>query len=412
MDYSDYSAGLDYNYSDINNTRDYYYSGFPGGAMPGFLTLLVGISVSAILGNSLVIIAIVVSKRLHDAPSYLLLSLAVTDLLTGAVCIPVTMINLMRDQSLSDAVCSMNKRLGIVLFLVSVLHLIAINTERYIALSRPLHYPTIVTTPRIILLVITIWVIGVVPTAVYLTVSNTAEDYCMTNLLYGWRIFLFLMVFYFLIPFVIACTIYVKIYKLAKRHIEALAELSVTSQRSDTTSQQLGQTSQKPGNTSQQRKQKSLPSKQGTKPAAGNTLPMRGHVNDEECCVTRKHVAGSQHENQSNTNNDEQAQSKLVREQNIAKANMKLTKMIAFVVGGFGICTGPSLLIRFAIRLYWSMGYTSLTLKILDVIAWDVGWFNCVLNPIIYALCTRKFRKVFRRIITCGRRHETTENTA
>ena len=127
-------------------------------------------SVTAVLGNILILIALHKESSLHPPSKLLLRSLATTDLLVGLIAEPVFVIyciskanehwNMFRYASLvgftsSHIFCG-----------VSVLTLTAISVDRLLALLLGLRYKQVVTLKRNYVIVIAIWVVCTVSSAI------------------------------------------------------------------------------------------------------------------------------------------------------------------------------------------------------------------------------------------------------
>jgi hypothetical protein len=76
----------------------------------------------------------------------------------------------------------------------------------------------------------------------------------------------------------------------------------------------------------------------------------------------------------------------------------KAAKTLAIVVGGFIVSWTP-FFVMYVLEAVLAKG--SITKRMSDAITW-LGYFNSMINPIIYAYCSKQFRSAFYRI-TIGR---------
>ena len=118
-------------------------------------------SLVTILLNTLVIIAIKQKKELQRISCILLSSLAVTDLLVGAVNMPLSAtVDVLIALQKVHGVCmldSVNVHLMFLIFASSTYHLTLIAWERYVAIQKWMNYRTIVTRSRVKKLAIGAW---------------------------------------------------------------------------------------------------------------------------------------------------------------------------------------------------------------------------------------------------------------
>ncbi|KAJ8035441.1 Octopamine receptor beta-1R [Holothuria leucospilota] len=120
------------------------------------------IIISIIFGNSLVIVTFLRFKKVRKVNNYYIFCLAIADFLTGLIAIPLTISNRL---IISDFTCQAGTRTlfflpAYMLTSVSVLLLVAITVDRYIAISRPLRYPNIMTRRKTIKIVLLMWILG------------------------------------------------------------------------------------------------------------------------------------------------------------------------------------------------------------------------------------------------------------
>ncbi|XP_071480196.1 beta-3 adrenergic receptor-like [Diadema antillarum] len=120
------------------------------------------LAIAIVTGNALVILTIRREPTLSE-PSYLLLAcLALADLLTGLVAIPVEICSRI---FLSHATCTVETAVyfsiwSYICSWVSFVVIVLVNADRYVAITRPLRYVSMVTSRRVVLVIVVVWVIG------------------------------------------------------------------------------------------------------------------------------------------------------------------------------------------------------------------------------------------------------------
>ncbi|XP_059198457.1 trace amine-associated receptor 13c-like [Centropristis striata] len=115
---------------------------------------LYSISVLTAVLNLLIIISISHFRQLHTPTNILLLSLAVSDFLVGLLVMPadVSMCWLF-----GDLLCSLYRFVSDIIFSVSVVNMVLISVDRYVAICDPLHYTTRITVNRVRVCVCLLW---------------------------------------------------------------------------------------------------------------------------------------------------------------------------------------------------------------------------------------------------------------
>ncbi|VDO65534.1 unnamed protein product [Heligmosomoides polygyrus] len=121
------------------------------------LTVLV---VVVVLGNALVIAAVLLRRRLRSATGLLILSLAVADLLVGTVILPFSIANEVLNGYwiFGETWCTIWLTMDIWMCTASIYNLVAISIDRYIAIIKPLNYPMLVTKFRARCTVAIVWI--------------------------------------------------------------------------------------------------------------------------------------------------------------------------------------------------------------------------------------------------------------
>ena len=196
-------------------------------------------------GNGLVCLVLKSSTLISNRPTYIfLLSLAITDILTGICSFPIRIRQSLDNQlfCMPDWVCWFHFFSDTVLSVSSIVHLLAVTIERYIAIQMPYHYDNIVTHRRAYIAVVMIWLYSALWTGLnvfdwsFPDQPGVIHDQKMAICTTGNKIyFTVLYVFIFLIPIAIMSAVYTVIYRTAAYHIRRMSQNEVhthTKQRS------------------------------------------------------------------------------------------------------------------------------------------------------------------------------------
>ena len=175
-------------------------------AMRFLIALNIFLSFTALLGNSIILVALKESS-LHPASRLLLICLASTDLLVGVLPEPFNVVHLFLsmqgDQHLCSRMLITNYIIGVILFGVSISALTAISVDRLLALLLRLRYRQVVTLKRICAVIAFVWLLNV-----------------FFATMYFWVHFIFLWYGYILITvcFITSTSSYTKIYFTLRLH--------------------------------------------------------------------------------------------------------------------------------------------------------------------------------------------------
>lgn len=193
---------------------------FNQAATVAIVCILFGAMIAATLvGNSLVIMAVLLVRKLKIQPAnYLLVSLAVADFCVGLVVMPIALIDLLTDHwVLGESVCRFWTSADLTLCTASIVNLCMISVDRYCAISRPLRYAAQRTRPRILCYVVIVWIISLVVSISPLVVwpANSMEGKCQVNQNPVYQIYATFIAFYG--PTCIMVILYAKMWLAAKR---------------------------------------------------------------------------------------------------------------------------------------------------------------------------------------------------
>ncbi|XP_036341192.1 octopamine receptor Oamb-like [Rhagoletis pomonella] len=127
------------------------------------LAILLFIILLVISGNSLVIAAVFCSNKLRSVTNYLIVNLAVADLLVGLAVLPFSATwEVFKVWIFGDVWCRIWLAVDVWMCTASILNLCAISLDRYVAVTRPVTYPSIMSTKRAKSLIVGIWVLSFV----------------------------------------------------------------------------------------------------------------------------------------------------------------------------------------------------------------------------------------------------------
>lgn len=117
--------------------------------------------VTTIAGNVFVIAAILLEKSLRGVSNYLIMSLAVTDLMVAILVMPISVVNeVSPDWNLGSVICDMWISFDVLCCTASILHLVAIAFDRYWAVSN-IDYIRRRCARQMGIMVLTVWVVAV-----------------------------------------------------------------------------------------------------------------------------------------------------------------------------------------------------------------------------------------------------------
>ncbi|MBZ3877148.1 Olfactory receptor 1A1 [Sciurus carolinensis] len=126
-----------------------------------FFVLFLFIYPITVVGNLFIILAILSDSRLHNPMYFLLANLSLVDIFFSTVTIPKMLANhLLGSKVISFGGCLTQMYFMIALGNTDSYMLAAMAYDRAMAISRPLHYTTIISPQSCILLVVASWVIG------------------------------------------------------------------------------------------------------------------------------------------------------------------------------------------------------------------------------------------------------------
>ncbi|XP_037317593.2 alpha-1A adrenergic receptor-like [Pungitius pungitius] len=312
--------------------------------------------VFAIAGNILVILSVVCNRHLRTPTNYFIINLAIADLLLGTTVLPVSATLEILDYWVFGRIfCDIWAAVDVLCCTASIMSLCVISIDRYIGVSHPLQYPSIVTEKRALLAMLGVWMLSVVisigPLLGWKQPPSPDDTICPITEEPFYALFSSLGSFY--IPLIVILVMYCRVYIVAKRTTKNL-EAGVLRERMNS-----GELTLRIHKGSQVNEE------------SGGSVTGKGRAHQARSSLTVKLL-------------------KFSREK-------KAAKTLGVVVGMFTLCWLPFFLALPIGSFNENLRPPAVVFK---VIFW-LGYFNSCLNPIIYPCYNREFKLAFIRILRC-----------
>ncbi|CAO2640193.1 Alpha-2C adrenergic receptor [Lemmus lemmus] len=334
---------------------------YSAGAVAGLAAVVGFLIVFTVVGNVLVVIAVLTSRALRAPQNLFLVSLASADILVATLVMPFSLANeLMAYWYFGQVWCGVYLALDVLFCTSSIVHLCAISLDRYWSVTQAVEYNLKRTPRRVKATIVAVWLISAVisfPPLVsfYRRPDGAAYPQCGLND-ETWYI-LSSCIGSFFAPCLIMGLVYARIYRVAKLRTRTLSEKRTPSGpdgASPTTENGLGKAAGE----------------------NGHCAPPRTDVEpDESSAAERRRVA--------------QAREK------------RFTFVLAVVMGVFVLCWFPFF---FSYSLYGICREACQLPEPLFKFFFWIGYCNSSLNPVIYTVFNQDFRRSFKHILFRRRR--------
>lgn len=378
-----------------------------------------------VLGNMLVITAVVKELYLRTVTNYLIVSLAIADVMVGGIVMPFSISYELNNQvwHYGTEWCDLWHSFDVLGSTASILNLCIISLDRYWAITDPIAYPTRMSPCRVSILITFVWLCSAgisFPAIAWwkaVTPSDLPSTFCVFTEDSAYLIFSSLISFYF--PTIVMIFVYLQIYRAARNQRK-----SIESGTKVLTSNRLFG----PSGVMTLRIHRGGMAKLRSPTGTPEMSPFKKQSDSEEedteltsSITPNQHtpIHNSNHEihslddsehSQSNQHNQHQNQrpmkfiTKRLRHLALSKKISKLAKeqkaakTLGIVVGVFIFCWLPFFVTNVLLGI--CADCVSKPDIIMPIFTW-FGYINSGMNPIIYALSMRDFRRAFGRIIFC-----------
>ncbi|MBN3288411.1 ADA1A protein, partial [Polyodon spathula] len=310
----------------------------------------------AVIGNILVIFSVVCHRHLRIVTNYFIINLAVADLLLSTTVLPFSAtLEVLGYWVFGRVFCNIWAAVDVLCCTASILSLCVISVDRYIGVSYPLRYPTMMTKKRGLVTLAAVWVLAMVisigPLLGWKEPDPKDDNVCKITEEPGYAIFSALGSFY--APLVVILVMYFRVYLAARRETKSLYS-GIKRERLSSTEEEL-------------------------------TLRIHRKLSTGESALST-HVQPPKSKSLRSTFS--------FRIHKFSKEK-KAAKTLGIVVGVFTLCWLPFFVV---LPLGSFFPQYKPPEDLFKVIFW-LGYFNSCINPIIYPCFSQEFKRAFKCIL-------------
>ena len=338
------------------------------------------VTILTILGNLLVMIAILKTKTLRSTQYIFIFCLASTDLSLGLFVLPfATYYEMTQSWAFGTLLCNIWVSLDVMLCSASVLHLLFITIDRKLAIKYAIEYRFVVTKPRIAMCMILVWVISIGNSFLPIFMGwNTADGslqntldttQCAYDMGNKWYCLIVGLVT-FIIPLLVMAVMYIDILHMARIQSKKIREQTVFIGLNTSNN---GMSSQ---STDSARKQPSALAVPGT------SSDVDGSPRPSVSAVRQHRGSVAIHRLMNNFDN-------------IYREN-KATVTVFVIFGLFFICWFPYMVLY----TFWPLkghGLDTVNPVALKIFIWT-GYVNSTVNPFLYTMLNTTFREALKKL--------------
>ncbi|CAL8289415.1 unnamed protein product [Lota lota] len=185
------------------------------------------IALIAVIGNFLVCLAVSRNRRLRTVTNYFLVSLSVADILVGLVAIPCAVLTDLGRPHHDLPLCLVLLSILMVLTQSSILSMLAVAVERYVAILRPFHYQRIMSPRNARLALLLTWSLALLSGSVPLMdwqSQNHDSAYCLFTCVVDMTFMVYFNFFgCLLLPLLFMFIIYAHIFYTMRHQLRRIA---------------------------------------------------------------------------------------------------------------------------------------------------------------------------------------------
>ena len=216
-------AGNNLTINESRNDDDYY--SFTAGEMVSVVavgTILSAICLATVVGNALVLVAIISNGHLRGTTHYFMANLALADLLLGVSVLPFSATLETIDRWVfGETFCDVWAAIDVLCCTASILSLCVISVDRYVGVTRPLQHSAIMSERRAGWVIVAVWLlslaISVAPLFGWKEPREPGSDPEICDVTKQTGYVLFSVAGSFYIPLSVILVVYYRVYREAVR---------------------------------------------------------------------------------------------------------------------------------------------------------------------------------------------------
>ncbi|XP_023678888.2 5-hydroxytryptamine receptor 7-like [Paramormyrops kingsleyae] len=314
------------------------------------------ITLVTVVGNSLVIIAVCVVKKLRQPSNYLLVSLAVADLSVALGVMPFAILTDLKGGKwvFDEVFCNIFIGMDVMCCTASILTLCAISIDRYLGITRPLTYPARQNGQLMAKMILFVWLVSAsitLPTFCGWAQNVHKGGVCLISQDLGYTIYSTCFAFY--IPLVIMLILYYKIFQAARK--------------SSAKHQFVAPVPVGPSDLKEGLKMQTL--------KAPPRVP--------EDCSSLSHLLRHKHHSAS-----------------VFWWEQKAATTLGVIMGVFSVCWLPFFILSTMRPFVCSAEHDCVPVRLERTLLW-LGYANSLMNPLIYATFNRDLRSTYLDLLHC-----------
>ncbi|KAM5172468.1 alpha-2Db adrenergic receptor-like [Mantella aurantiaca] len=351
------------------------------------------IIVSTVVGNILVVLAIFTSRALRAPQNLFLVSLASADILVGALIIPFSLAKeVMGYWRFGNIWCSLYLALDILFCTSSIVHLCAISIDRYWSVTKAVSYNLRRTPKRIKSMIAIIWVVSaIISFPPLLKMNSHKENKCDLND-DTWYV-LFSCTVSFFLPCIIMIFLYCRIYRVAKHRASTVSSLKngLHDCPNVPSNALYHQDSLEHPKSDINHDNDEMDLEESTSSIHKFGESAQYKISDGTSDTKTKRLSWTINRGQRRDRSVSISQTRLAQ-----LREKRLTFVLAVVIGGFVICWFP-FFFTYSLESV-CRGRCGISDALFNFFFW-IGYCNSSLNPVIYTVFNRDFRKAFRKLL-------------
>ncbi|KAF4794230.1 D(2) dopamine receptor [Turdus rufiventris] len=399
-----------------------------------------------VFGNVLVCMAVSRERALQTTTNYLIVSLAVADLLVATLCMPwVVYLEVVGEWRFSRIHCDIFVTLDVMMCTASILNLCAISIDRYTAVAMPMLYNTRYSSKRrVTVMIAVVWVLSfAISCPLLFGLNNTDEKECIIG---NPAFVVYSSIVSFYVPFMVTLLVYVQIYivlrrrrkrvstkrsshvldsdtqaplkdkcthpedvklctvivksngsfQVNKRKVEAESHIEELEMEMVSSTSPPEKTALKPTTPSNRQLIVPVASNRGNNSTLQAPLSSPGKVEKNGHAKESHHTARVFEIHSLPNGKTRNLLKAVIRRKLSQQKEKKATQMLAIVLGVFIICWLP-FFITHILNMHCDCNIPP---AMYSAFTW-LGYVNSAVNPIIYTTFNIEFRKAFMKILHC-----------